>query len=40
MYDIIKDNIKDLQDGRALFTGTKNALIDYLDLGVHIGLTG
>ena len=22
------------------FTGTKNALIDYLDLGVHIGLTG
>ena len=22
------------------FTGTKNSLIDYLDLGVHIGLTG
>ncbi|MDG2172188.1 MAG: TatD family hydrolase [Gammaproteobacteria bacterium] len=41
MHSIIKDSIKDCDKIVVhCFTGTKNALIDYLDLGVHIGLTG
>ena len=41
MHSIIKDNVKDCDKIVVhCFTGTKNALIDYLDLGVHIGLTG
>ena len=41
MYSILKNNIQDCKNIVVhCFTGTKNALIDYLDLGVHIGLTG
>ena len=41
MVSILKDNINDCKNMVVhCFTGTKNALIDYLDLGVHIGLTG
>ena len=41
MHKILKDNIEDCKNIVVhCFTGTKNALIDYLDLGVYIGLTG
>ena len=41
MVGILKDNIDDCKNMVVhCFTGTKNALIDYLDLGAHIGLTG
>ena len=41
MHDILKKNINECANIVVhCFTGTKNALIDYLDLGVHIGLTG
>ena len=41
MHRILKDNIHDCKNIIVhCFTGTKNALIDYLDLGVSIGLTG
>ncbi len=41
MYRILKNNIHDCKNIVIhCFTGTKNALIDYLDLGVYIGLTG
>ena len=41
MHNILKNNIEDCKNIVVhCFTGTKNALIDYLDLGVYIGLTG
>ena len=41
MHKILKNNIEDCKNIVVhCFTGTKNALIDYLDLGVYIGLTG
>ena len=41
MYSILKKNINECENIVVhCFTGTKNALIDYLDLGVYIGLTG
>ena len=41
MHSILKNNIEDCKNIVVhCFTGTKNALIDYLDLGVYIGLTG
>ena len=41
MHKILSENVKDCK--RVLvhcFTGTKNALEDYLTLGIYIGLTG
>ncbi len=41
MHSILKENIDECENIVVhCFTGTKNSLIDYLDLGVHIGLTG
>ena len=41
MHGILKENINDCENIVVhCFTGTKNSLIDYLDLGVYIGLTG
>ena len=41
MHSILKENISECKNIVIhCFTGTKNALIDYLDLGVYIGLTG
>ena len=41
MYNILKENIDECKNVVVhCFTGTKNSLIDYLDLGTYIGLTG
>ncbi len=40
-YDIVKHYRDHLQDGVVhCFTGSKHALFDYLDLDLHIGITG
>ena len=41
MHSTLKENMDECKNVVVhCFTGTKNALIDYLDLGVYIGLTG
>ena len=41
MHKILSENVKDCKKVVVhCFTGTKNALEDYLTLGIYIGLTG